>query len=283
MNNLFKHIELSSLMNVAILSGGFLVFCIWLYRTSFGKNSLVLSQPRRNNLHPAIPFVVLFVYFGLTGLVFLAVCELLKIPADSWQSPFYANCVTSISAVVSILVVGFLVHKSFARRLKGFGLNPKTIFRDFAAALLNFWALWPAIFLVLIATTEFGKFVYGPDYSMETHQELKFISEYHQLPLIISVVFVAVVIAPVIEEVLFRGLLQTLMLSYGYGPWTSIAVCSFFFLLFHANLSHWPALFVLSIGIGYSYERSGSLFRPIFIHALFNSVSIITALLTIKA
>ena len=37
--------------------------------------------------------------------------------------------------------------------------------------------------------------------------------------------------------------------------------------------------FSLSIGIGYSYEKSGSLFRPIFIHALFNATSIIATLL----
>jgi membrane protease YdiL (CAAX protease family) len=33
------------------------------------------------------------------------------------------------------------------------------------------------------------------------------------------------------------------------------------------------------MGLGYSYEKSGSLLRPIFMHALFNGITIAAALL----
>jgi membrane protease YdiL (CAAX protease family) len=46
----------------------------------------------------------------------------------------------------------------------------------------------------------------------------------------------------------------------------------------HSNVEHWPALFVLGVGMGYAYEKSGSLWRPIFIHALFNGVTILSNL-----
>jgi membrane protease YdiL (CAAX protease family) len=46
----------------------------------------------------------------------------------------------------------------------------------------------------------------------------------------------------------------------------------------HENPGHWPALFVLGVCLGYSYEKSGSLFRPIFIHLFFNVSSVAIAL-----
>jgi membrane protease YdiL (CAAX protease family) len=50
------------------------------------------------------------------------------------------------------------------------------------------------------------------------------------------------------------------------------------FAVMHADAGHWPALLALSMSMGYSYEKSGSLFRPIFIHSLFNAASIIAVL-----
>jgi len=46
----------------------------------------------------------------------------------------------------------------------------------------------------------------------------------------------------------------------------------------HMDMAHWPALFVLSLSLGYAYEKSGSLFRPIFIHSLFNAATIAAVL-----
>jgi membrane protease YdiL (CAAX protease family) len=37
-----------------------------------------------------------------------------------------------------------------------------------------------------------------------------------------------------------------------------------------------PALVILGIVLGYNYERSGRLWAPIMIHALFNALSIVT-------
>ena len=41
-----------------------------------------------------------------------------------------------------------------------------------------------------------------------------------------------------------------------------------------------PPLFVLAVCFGYVYERTGKLWVPIVMHALFNAVSITIALFT---
>ena len=139
---------------------------------------------------------------------------------------------------------------------------------------------------------------------MERHQELNLIVEYPQLPLRILIVVVAVLVAPVLEEMLFRGLVQTTIRSLleqwhglpargrfhgqdGHATftpstrlriWLAIVISSVFFALMHANAGHWPALFVLGVCMGYAYEKSGSLLRSIFIHSLFNATTIIATL-----
>jgi membrane protease YdiL (CAAX protease family) len=123
--------------------------------------------------------------------------------------------------------------------------------------------------------------IWGTDYEMQQHQQLEMITQYTQLPLRIMIVFVAVVIAPLLEEMLFRGFVQTTIRSF-FGvrnsAWPAIAASSVFFAIMHADPGHWPALFVLGVCLGYSYEKSGSLFRPIFIHLFFNASSVATTL-----
>jgi hypothetical protein len=88
-----------------------------------------------------------------------------------------------------------------------------------------------------------------------------------------------VVIAPVFEEVLFRGFLQSALRSAGVNRWAVIAFVSVFFAFLHyPNYSHMLALFFLSLGLGYAYEHSGSLFRPILMHVFFNGFSVAVTL-----
>ena len=104
---------------------------------------------------------------------------------------------------------------------------------------------------------------------------------YPELPLRIMIFISTAVLVPVLEELMFRGFLQTTIRSFfkaGNGAWLAIAITSSLFVLLHADVSHWPALFILGSCMGYSYEKSGSLFRPIFIHAIFNATSIMAAM-----
>jgi membrane protease YdiL (CAAX protease family) len=216
-----------------------------------------------------------------------------------WQSNFLDNLIICISELIAIVVIIFLARIHFARRLKGFGLNVKTIVKDFFAAFVNLLTVWPLITAAILLTMFFGEHIWGQEYQMQQHQQLTTITEYPQLPLRIIIFIVAVVIASFFEEMLFRGLFQTTIRSYfearlwspiarvtghedrvtdRYGAWIAILISSGLFAATHADTGHWPALFVLGVCLGYAYEKSGSLFRPIFIHSLFNATSIIAVL-----
>ena len=113
---------------------------------------------------------------------------------------------------------------------------------------------------------------------MDQHLELELLVNHPQWPLTLSIIGVAVIVAPLVEELLFRGILQTLVRSYVDRPWLAVVVCAGLFAAVHANPEHWPALFVLGIGLGYAYEKSASLWQPIFMHALFNGTTVLSYL-----
>ncbi len=262
---------------------GLIIFGIWLLKTSFGKNALNDSKPRRNNMPFYMPFVPLLIWFGLVSLAILIAGSLMG-NLENWKSALLDNVVLCIGAVVVVAVIIYLARTYFARRLKGFGLNVKTIHKDFVAAFINLLAVWPLILLAIVLTTTFGKLIWGADYEIQQHEGLDMITTYSQLPLRILIIIVAAVVAPVLEEMLFRGLFQTAIRSFfgsfrqSHSAWLAIVISSGLFATIHSNMAHWPALFVLTLCMGYAYEKSGSLFRPIFIHALFNGLTVLATL-----
>jgi CAAX protease family protein len=269
-----------------IYLAGLLLFARWLLKTSFGARALTDAAPRRNNMAVYLPLIPLFIWFGPVPMAVLVVEELTRHALRNWQIAFLDNCVFAAGAVVTIVVILLLARAHFARRLRGFGLNVRTIARDFFAAFVNLLAVWPLIIAAIIVTKFLGEHIWGRNYQMPQHQELQLITEYSQLALRIIIVIVAVVVAPPLEEMLFRGFIQTMLRSVlenlrfraTGAPWLAIAMTSGLFAMMHADPAHWPALFILSMCLGYTYEKSGSLFRSIFIHALFNAVMIAAAL-----
>ncbi|MBP7075257.1 MAG: CPBP family intramembrane metalloprotease [Rhabdochlamydiaceae bacterium] len=88
-----------------------------------------------------------------------------------------------------------------------------------------------------------------------------------------------VVIAPIVEELLFRGTLQQFLKKY-FSIKTSIAVTALIFACFHfsasqglGNFSLIPSLFTFACFLGYTYERQGSIFASIGLHLTFNLAS----------
>ncbi|MGA1980687.1 MAG: type II CAAX endopeptidase family protein [Sedimentisphaerales bacterium] len=276
----YSEVSYITAIDFIICLAGILLFGGWLLKTSFGIKSLSDSVPRRNNMPAYLPFVPLFIWVGITSLT-TSVTEKLLPDLTDWQKSFLDNFVLCIGEITTIAVIILLARASFARRLKGFGLNLRTIHKDFPAALLNLLTVWPLIATMIVLTMRLGKFIWGQDFEIQPHEELELIIAYPQLPLRVLIIITAVAIVPAFEEMLFRGLFQTMLRSILLKPWPSIVISSGLFALAHANAGHWPALFMLSLCMGYAYEKSGSLLRPIFIHSLFNATSIIATLYNI--
>jgi membrane protease YdiL (CAAX protease family) len=260
-----------------IIVVGVALFATWLARTSLGRRSLAGSKPRRTRMAPLTSFIPFAVWF--LGPVFLQPAVLLVAgPVKGWRLAFAGNIIMCLASLAAVAVSLALVQRDFARGLKGWGLRPRTIPRDLGVAFIDLLAIWPLVLAMIVIVMTVGKMLRGPNYEIPQHEELELLTTSTRLSLRILVMILAVVVAPLVEEMLFRGLFQTMVRSYLRRPWLSLTLTAVLFAVVHQNPEHWPALFVLALGLGYAYEKSGSLWQPIFMHALFNGLTIASAL-----
>ncbi len=86
--------------------------------------------------------------------------------------------------------------------------------------------------------------------------------------------FFAVILAPVAEEFIFRGVLFPYIKQFGF-PKTAWITTSLLFALIHGDAAIFVPLFVLALVLTWLYETTDSLLAPIFAHALFNTMGLI--------
>jgi membrane protease YdiL (CAAX protease family) len=97
----------------------------------------------------------------------------------------------------------------------------------------------------------------------------------------IPIILLAVVIAPVAEELAFRGYLYGVIKRY-FGAVPALVLSGILFALIHLNLPSFFPLLVLASAFALAYELSGSLLVPMTMHALFNALSLILVLVEQK-
>ncbi len=86
-------------------------------------------------------------------------------------------------------------------------------------------------------------------------------------------------LAPILEELLFRGAIQGHLQETNVRPWKAIIISSLIFGVVHLNPAQIPFAFLLGMMFGWLYYRTGSLLPGIIGHVLNNSVAAINMIL----
>ena len=108
------------------------------------------------------------------------------------------------------------------------------------------------------------------------HRTLQHMIEAPRDVWLLITIFTVTILVPVVEELLYRGVLQESLRRAGLGPWVAICITTTVFVVMHiaAVLPGSPhalaSLAVLSIGFGWLYEKTGRLVAPMVLHAAFN-------------
>jgi len=85
----------------------------------------------------------------------------------------------------------------------------------------------------------------------------------------------AILLAPVAEEILFRGILYAAVKQAGF-PRLALWGTTLLFAAVHMNLVTFVPLTVLALVLTALYERTNNLLAPITAHALFNALNFVT-------
>lgn len=92
------------------------------------------------------------------------------------------------------------------------------------------------------------------------------------LPWIIFFGIISIIFAPVVEEVLFRGILYPMLKQLG-RPQLALWGVSILFAASHANLHAFVPLTLLALGLTWLYEKTDQLIAPIVAHSTFNAIN----------
>ena len=91
---------------------------------------------------------------------------------------------------------------------------------------------------------------------------------------LIFFVVMAVVVAPIAEEILFRGILYPAVKQLGH-PRVAVIGTALLFALFHVNLLTFASLTAVALALIALYEFTDNLLAPITAHAVFNASNLI--------
>lgn len=86
---------------------------------------------------------------------------------------------------------------------------------------------------------------------------------------------VVAVLAPIVEEITFRGLGYKLLEPF--GKWTAILLVGLLFGLAHGLVEALPILAAFGAGLAYVRMRTGSVYPGMIVHGAFNSLVLIVA------
>lgn len=237
------------------------------YRPEFAWNNegQVLSSPY------AAPDLLLLA--GL-GLFFILAIQPHQSAATAEGAGMSAGGLVA-SMVFNLLMCAALLV--YLHRIRG--LNPAELFglqhihwRTLALVVLAFTVIiLISVNLVSAATMKWLE-SFWPD--QQPQETVRAFQESGSLGFRFLVIIAAVVIAPLAEEVLFRGFVYGVLKRYTDAPFAALA-SSLMFAVIHMHVGSLLPLCMLAVLFCLAYEITGCLLTPMLLHAVFNGASVI--------
>jgi membrane protease YdiL (CAAX protease family) len=262
---------------VALVAVGICVLVVWIVRRiAHPEKASLRNTPGRPNVVNLVHVVLVLAAMWLVSAAAGAVLEktLFRHLADEAAGKAAdARLIVAIGMAGSVAwLAGGLIVAAIAFRhglARGLGLSARRWLYDTSRAVLAYLAVLPiCVGLNLAMLSLFRMLGIQPRFHPVLEGMASFSIEWKVLS-----VCSTVVLAPLTEEIFFRGLLQSMIRRYLRSPWAAVVGASVVFSAFHvAQPQAVPSLFALSVALGYNYERTGRLYAPILIHALFNAV-----------
>jgi membrane protease YdiL (CAAX protease family) len=211
--------------------------------------------------------------FGIADALTAGVLALWMISViwNSFDAPktITLQAIIANSVVYGTLVMGICGVIGFQRRSAAemFGLSPSLFPKAAVTGLLWLVVTYPLIAAAQTVIREVDGV--GDDSQMI----VRYFLEHPDLKHRAAVILMAVVVAPVAEEVLFRGYFYGVIRRFG-GRIPALLTSSLIFAAIHVHLPSMPGLLLLAISLCLLYEHTGSLWGPITMHAAFNASTI---------
>jgi membrane protease YdiL (CAAX protease family) len=231
------------------------------------------------------PFQVSFKPWGLAevGMILGMVCMLLLIGSlvFSWmertglvldEDLYQLQLLTSgiVLDGVGVLGILLLLHSARIGLREAFGIEARTVLQSVGRGLFFLLAALPAVWLFAAISQGVCDLFHYP---VSKQEAMQLFLESDSVATRGTVAFMAIVAAPLFEELFFRGLAYP-ALKQKIGLTPALLVTSLVFAGIHFHVLSFLPLMVLAIGLTLAYEATGNLLVPIIMHSVFNLMTI---------
>ena len=202
-------------------------------------------------------FVLVFLYYLFYGLRTLAAGQGFSFPSSEGLQLLPLSYTIAASLLGSIAFGGHLL----AKRYVPFGRS------TFSPVSLGM--------MLIIVPLTFGMSAWMNYLTEALHLPNNFEELFIQMANNAWGVLNIALIAPMFEELLFRGAIEGHLLRQWKNPWGGILLSALIFGAVHGNPAQIPFAFVLGVLLGWLYYRTGSLLPGMLLHFLNNTAAVV--------
>jgi membrane protease YdiL (CAAX protease family) len=219
----------------------------------------------KNNItRIAFGIVLLSLLFAiLVGAGFVSILKVLFPNFDSIAISLLSMFVSTLMIALPVIVYLRINGLSIRRRLRINRISKNTLFSIIIISVG---------FIIII--DELDRIVYAlfgsPDFLSELVEQLKITSVLNGILIILT----TIIVAPLVEEMLFRGFLQKVLEESWEDITKAILVTSLFFALVHLNPYWIVQIYLLGMLLGYLSWRTNSIIPGIILHGLNNGFAV---------
>lgn len=202
-------------------------------------------------------------FFQFILMIILVICFLTKYRYSKHFSP---------PGVVTVLSPGSMVvdtpRENQSSPMELLGLSRKGWGISLRRALRGYILFFPSLIVLMVVSLLAAKIIGLPS---QPHPLVQPLLEAGESLLLWPLFVVAILIGPLAEELFFRGLFFPALKSK-VSVFAAVIISAALFATLHLNWAGWLPIFGLGILLAYSYQKTGDLLVPIFIHVIHNGL-----------
>lgn len=257
-------------------------------RCGYFKVGESLHAPHLHNpLIGLLTYLILFIFAVPLALKFFT---LVYSPLDTTFQAHPALFIGTAQVLSIIIITCFVIifslfqDRGVVKRIWKEDFTLTSAFKDFGFGVLT----WVISFPVVACVDQIGDLLTYLAFGVSRVEQVavRFVRLSAESPFLLTVATISTVIAaPLLEEWIFRGFMQTYLKSK-LGFVKALFVTALIFACFHfspsqgtGNFTLILSLFTLALYLGFLYEKRKSLIAPIALHMTFNSISVIRIVL----
>ena len=191
--------------------------------------------------------------------------------AHEWF-PGYGFAVGGLARILIFFIVMEMIRRCGGDPVEVLGLRLRSNDGRSVTGVIAFMAFLPCVdALSAVSTTLLNKLLQN---GVDLRQSMVKAFQTSPLHARVEIAIVVVLVAPIIEEVLFRGLLSGLLRRH-VRPLLAMVAVGMLFGVVHDSPASFLPISLLGFVLCYLYEKTGRLSVPIIAHLIFNGITVV--------